>query len=86
MAMIHGPFNKFEAMMHDAFKRASYVESAFHHVLAEQCYKLLDEDQDIADWGVINGLAKECGMVISVHPDDYDGHAWTYELTEDDNA
>jgi hypothetical protein len=81
--VIHGPFNKFEAMIADAIKRAPYVEAAFAAVTAELVYKLVDDDEDIADWSVINGLAKQCGMVISVHPDDFDGHAWTYELTEE---
>lgn len=80
--MIHGPFSKFEAMIADAIKRAPYVEKAFQAVTAELIYRLIDEDEDIVDWGVINGLAKECGMVISVHPDEFDDHAWTYELTE----
>ena len=80
--MIHGPFNKFEAMMDDAFKRDPHIQVSFLAVLAECAYKLLDEDEEVADWAIINGLAKE-GMVISVHPDEYDGHAWSYELPED---
>jgi hypothetical protein len=81
--MIHGPFSKFEAMMDDAFKRAPYVQDAFLAVTADLVYNLVDEDEEVADWGVINGMAQQCGMVISVHPDAFDGHAWTYELTED---
>ena len=81
--MIYGPFNKFEAMMADAFKRAGYVKAAFEAVTSELVYALLDDDTEIADWAVINGMAKQCGMVISVHPDAFDGHAWTYELTEE---
>jgi hypothetical protein len=80
--MIHGPFNKFEAMMADAFKRDPVVQHAFNVVTAELVFKLLDGDQVIADWDVINGLAHQCGMVISVQPDSFDGHAWTYELEE----
>jgi hypothetical protein len=41
--MIHGPFNKFEALMDDAFKRAPHVQDAFLAVLSECAYKLLDE-------------------------------------------
>jgi hypothetical protein len=81
-AMIHGPFNRFQVMMDDAFKRVPAVKPAFDNVMAELAYKLLDRDEIIADWDVINGLAHQCGMVISVHPDQFDDHAWTYELTE----
>ena len=80
--MIHGPFNKFEAMMADAFKRDPVVKQAFNVVTAELAFKLIDEDQVIADWDVINGLAHQCGMVINVHPGSFDDHCWTYELTE----
>jgi hypothetical protein len=80
--MIHGPFSKFEAMMDDACKRSPYVEKAFQMVTAELVFSLLDDDDEIADWAVINGMARQCGMVISLHPDNFDGHAWTYELTE----
>jgi len=81
--MIHGPFNKFEALMDDAFKRAPHVQDAFSAVLAECAYRLLDEDEDISVWAVMNGMAKQCGMVISWHPGDFDDQVWTYELTED---
>ena len=80
--MLHGPFNKFEAMMADAFKRSPVIEKAFNVVTAELAFRLIDEDQVIADWDVINGLAHQCGMVIGVQPDAFNGHAWTYELTE----
>lgn len=84
--MIHGPFNKFEAMMADAMKRAPSVSAAFQVVTSELVYKLLDDDEEIADWAVINGMAKQCGMVIYVHPGQFDDHCWTYELTEDANG
>jgi hypothetical protein len=81
--MIHGPFSKFEAMLDDAFKRAPYVQDAFLAVSADLVYKLIDDDEHVTDWAVINGMAKQCGMVISVKPGDFDGHEWSYELSEE---
>jgi hypothetical protein len=81
-SVIHGPFHKFEEMMEDAFKRDPHLQDTFLAIAANSVYALLDDDEDIADWTIINGLAKE-GMVISVHPDDFDGHAWSYELDDE---
>jgi hypothetical protein len=81
--MTHGPFSKFEAMMDFAFKHAPYTKDAFQHIVAEAAYNLLDKDEEIADWTVIDGLARQCGMIISIHPDHFGGHAWTFELEDE---
>jgi hypothetical protein len=77
-----GPFHRFEAMMLDASRRAPYVAEAFRVVTAELAFKLVDEGGAGHD-DVINAMAVQCGMVISVSAQP---RAWTYELTEGSHA
>jgi hypothetical protein len=79
----HGPFHRFEAMMLDASRRAPYVAEAFRIVTADLAFKLVDEGAAAAHADVINAMAMQCGMVISVSAQP---RAWTYELTEGPHA
>jgi hypothetical protein len=83
LKVIHGPFPKFEQMMEFAFAHAPYTKDAFAHVTADLIFKLIDKDEDLADWAVIEGLARQCGMIVSIHPDHFGGHAWTFELEDE---
>jgi hypothetical protein len=80
--MLHGPFPKFQALIADAVKRSPYVKDAFHTVLEEIVFEMIDDDIDVTDWTVLDAMAKQCGMVITAQPDGFGGHGWTYDLTE----
>lgn len=81
--MIHGPFTKFEAMIADASKRATYVEDAFKAVVLKLAFDFMDDETPITAWSVVDGIAVQCGMVISLCPDEFGDRRWAYELTED---
>lgn len=81
--MTRGPFHRFEAMMLDASRRAPYVAEAFRVVTAELAFKLVDEGSGAGHDDVINAMAAQCGIVISVSAQP---RAWTYELTEGPHA